>query len=218
MTRIRLGGVVLSAVLMVGLLAGGASATSCIAPAGPKETITGDGDLAMGGAFFDQYDGAILGKVSAVRTVKQAPVGAARINVDVYGAIGTQAVGSSIVLTADDEGGMNGFPFAQGASYFIPIKDKGPQGQVNYTFVCDPIGEIAGRDEADALLAAARSEGHPVALPGNGAEAEPDAQPAGGDSAGSASGFSPTWAIGGAAAALALVLGAVFLLRRRHPA
>ena len=215
---IRFGAVALLTLLVTGLLAGGASATSCIAPAGPKDTITGTDDRSMGGTFFDQYDGAILGTVSSVRTVAQVPAGGTRITVDLFGAIGMPAVGSTMVLTADDEGGMNGFPFTPGSSYFIPIQDTGPQGQVNYSFVCDPIGEIAGADEAEALLAAARDEGHPVALPGNGAQVEPDARPAGGDSAGSASGLSWTWAAGGATAALAMVLGAVLVMRRRRPA
>lgn len=220
MKAMRAGLVILSTVVLTGLTAGSAAATSCIAPAAPMETVKGKGDLAMGGKFFEQYDAVVLGEITTIKTqARPMPAGATKIGVEVYGAIGTSAIGKKMVLTADDEGAMNGFPFQRGAFYFVPIKDTGPQGQVNYTFVCDPIGELAGPGEADELLAAARSNGQTVALPGNGAEAEPDAGPAAGESAGTASGVSTGWVVGGGVgAAAAALLAAVFVMRRRRPA
>lgn len=204
--------------LLTGLLAGGASATSCIAAPSPEETITGSDERSMGGGFFDRYDGAVLARVSAVRTVTHEP-GGTRITLDVFGLIGASNVGSTMVLTADDDGAMNGYRFTRGASYFIPIQAEGPQGQPNYSFICDPIGSIDGVDEADALLNAARDEGLTIALPGTAAEAEPDAQPAGGDPASSASGTLWSWvpwAAGGALSALALA--GLLVLRGRRTA
>jgi hypothetical protein len=211
---------ILSVLLLAGLLAGSAAATSCAAPARPRATITGDGERGMNGAFFDHFTAAILGEVVATDSARGMQLGGTKIEIDVYGAIGVSTIGETIVLSADDSGAMNGYPFEQGTSYFVPMQRKGPQGQVNYTFLCDPIGEIAGPAAADELLDLARRNGHPVAVPGNGAEAQQQPGPAAGDSAGpgAAGGTWPATVAWAVAVAAALALAAVVLLRRRRPA
>lgn len=194
-----------------------AGATSCIAPAGPKATITGNDDRSMGGKFFDMYDGVVLGEVASVDANPRMAPGGTKIHVDVYGAIGTSTVGQTIVISADDDGAMNGFPFQAGTWYFIPVQDKGPQGQVNYSFVCDPIAQIKGEAAADKLLDLARRNGQDVALAGGSSQpTEPSAAPA-------AAATGDSWpvvpvAVGVAVAAGLGIAAAVVLRRRRaHP-
>ena len=221
MKMLRVAAVLLSAAVALGVMVPGASATSCVPAEAPRATITGGGERGMGGKFFEHYDGAVLGKVATIKSNPQMVPGGTKITVEVAGAIGAATIGERMVVSADDEGAMNGFPFVHGTWYFIPIQNQGPQGQVNYSFLCDPIGELKGPEAAAALLDLARREGLTVAVPGNGAEAEPDAAPAADDSTGAASATgirALPLLLGAAGAVTAVLLAAVLVVRRRRTA
>ena len=207
-------GVVLMAVVAVSLLASPAAATRCVPPAAPKVTITGSDEFSMGGKFFEHFDGVVLGEVVSVTVDPGMAPGGVKIRVDTYGAIGASSVPATVTVSADDDGKLNGYAFNEGASYFIPLQNKGPQGQTNYSFLCDPIAEINGPNTAEGLLALARREGHEAAVTGQATATEP--AEAGGPISHGIPGRSFSPRMVAIAAAAALGLGAALLLRRRR--
>ena len=150
---------------------GPAHALSCVAhPDGsPQAIAAGTEQLAGGGAFFDSYDFALIGTVTAVRTDERegSPTyGATEIDVAVDGVLGVASAPASITLSAGDPGWMVGYPFELGAAYFVPVDAISPEGHSNWTFACDPISEVADPDATVAELAAlVDGPGYALGLP-----------------------------------------------------
>lgn len=129
-----------------------AGATSCVALEGvtPEKLLAGQ--QVHGGQLFEQYDYAVVGTVTAIRSDAS---GATRTTLDVHGGYNVQRLAPTVDVSSDDAGAMNGYPFQHGTTYFIPVQNPGPQGQPNYSFVCDPVFELPGRDAVADLEAVA---------------------------------------------------------------
>jgi hypothetical protein len=218
--RARIGAIVLalgaSTPFGLTLLAGPAGALSCAAhPDGsPQAIASGTEQLAGGGRFFDQYDFAVIGAVTAIRTDERqgSPTyGATEVDVTVAGVLGVDEAPHSMTLRAGDPGWMVGWPFEVGASYFVPVDAVGPEGQVNWTFGCDPVAQV---DDPAATVA----ELAPLASAAGISLAPPADDGQGGASASGAVGDDPAWfvpAITTTAVVAAAATGVVLL--RRHP-
>ena len=190
-----------------------AGALDCMPhPDGTPESIAaGTEVLASGQPFFDQYDYAVIGTVTGIRTDERegSPTyGATEIDVRVDGVLGTEAAPAATTLRALDPGWMAGFPFEVGTAYFIPVLARSEEGVVNFTFGCDPVtaldDPVAG---AAALGAVADESGIAFATPG---ESPPPDSGSSGSS--SASWFVPAISVAALAAA-----GLAVLLLRRQP-
>ena len=132
----------------------------------PEAILAGTEQLATGDSFFERYDLAVTGTVTAVHT-DDAPgsptYGDTLVSVDVLNAFGVSDIVRSIVIFQDDPGWMSGYPFEQGNVYFIPLQVNGPNGEANYSFLCDPITPT--NPSAAALLPAQAISSIPVAYP-----------------------------------------------------
>ena len=205
----------LGAAVPVGITAaaGPALALSCAAhPDGsPQAIASGTEQLAGGGRFFDQYDFAVVGTVTAIRTDERqgSPTyGATEIDIAVDRVLGVDEAPPAMTLRAGDPGWMVGWPFELGAAYFVPVAAVGPEGQVNWTFGCDPVTVLPDPETTVAeLTSLASAAGFSLAQPsegGGGAEAATD-------------GGTP-WFVPAVSAAAVLAAGATgFLLLRRSP-
>src|SRR5690606_12961361 len=69
--------------------------------------------------------------------------GATQVHVDVINGFGVDEIGEQVVVHQSDPGWMNGFAFERGSTYFIPLVHVGPNGEPDYSFVCDPISRIS---------------------------------------------------------------------------
>lgn len=136
--------IVVAAVLPLGLTAP-AGATSCVGLEGvtPQKLLAGN-DV-HSGSLFEQYDLAVVGTVTAVRT-NDAQGGATRTTLDVHSGFNVAELPRKIDVSSDDPGWMNGYAFQRGTTYFIPLEHPGPRGQPYYSFVCDPIFALPGPD------------------------------------------------------------------------
>lgn len=143
-------------------LAAPAAATSCVGFQGvtPQKLLAGE--PVHDQRLFDNYDLAVVGTVTGIRT-NDAQRGAARTTVDVHAAFGVEELPPVLDVSSDDAGAMNGFPFERGTTYFIPLEHPGPQGQPHYSFVCDPILEVPGPAAVDELQEVAAANGVTVA-------------------------------------------------------
>lgn len=144
------------------VLAVPAAATSCVGFQGvtPQKLLAGE--PVHGQRLFENYDLAVVGTVTGIRT-NDAQRGAARTTVDVHAAFGVEELPPVLDVSSDDAGAMNGFPFERGTTYFIPLEHPGPQGQPHYSFVCDPILEVPGPAAAGELQDVAADNGVMVA-------------------------------------------------------
>jgi hypothetical protein len=186
-------------------------ALSCMPhPDGTPESIaSGTAVLASGRPFLEQYDYAVIGTVTGIRTDERegSPTyGATEIDVEVTGVLGIDAAPASTTLRAADPGWMAGYPFELGAAYLIPVLARSEDGIVNFTHGCDPVGilddPVAG---AAALGALADGAGVPFATPG---DTPPPGDP-------SASSSRPWFVPVTSAAAVGAAAVAVVVLRRR---
>lgn len=145
-----------------------AQALSCaVHPDGsPEAILAGTEQLATGDSFFERYDLAVTGTVTAIDT-DDAPgsptYGDTLVSVDVLNAFGVTDIARSIVIFQDDPGWMSGYPFEQGNGYFIPLLVNGPNGEANYSFLCDPITPT--NPSAAQVLPAQAIGSIPVAYP-----------------------------------------------------
>jgi hypothetical protein len=198
------------ATAMVLTAAGPAHALSCMAhPDGSAESIaSGTEELASGQPFLAQYDYAVIGTVTGIRTDERegSPTyGATEIDVRVDGVLGTESAPTSTTLRAVDPGWMGGYPFELGVAYLIPVVARSEDGIVNFTHGCDPVSVL---DDPVAWTAALGelADGAGIAFAVAGEGGEPPVEGSGGSSW-----FVPvTSAVAVAAAAVAVVL-----LRRR---
>jgi hypothetical protein len=195
------------------------AALSCAPVAGATPEAVAAGTFAYddGTGFFDHFDFAVIGTVTAVRTDERAgspTYGATEIDVAVDGVLGVAAAPDAMTLTAADPGWLAGYRFEPGAAYFIPVQALSPEGKVNWTFACDPVTEVA-----DPEVTAARLE--PVAAGagvGFGTPEGPDGS-GGGSSGGDGDGTGAGWFVPAVtvAAVLAAAVTTTTVLRRRTP-
>jgi hypothetical protein len=187
-----------------------AHALSCMAhPDGSAESIaSGTEELASGQPFLAQYDYAVIGTVTGIRTDERegSPTyGATEIDVRVDGVLGTEASPTSTTLRAADPGWMAGYPFELGVAYFIPVLARSDDGIVNFTHGCDPVSVLDDPvADAAALGELADRAGFAFAVAGEGGE--PPVEGSGGSSW-----FVPVTS----AVALGAAVVAVVVLRRR---
>lgn len=120
-------------------------ALSCALPdAGmsPRSIVADTEIMRNGRPFFESYDFAVTGTVTSVTTDEVAgstTYGSTAVVFDVLNAYGLETVGYALVVSVSDPRWMSGYPFEIGQTYFVPLKAVGPQGQPNYSFLCDPI-------------------------------------------------------------------------------
>lgn len=158
----------MSIVVLVAASPGTASATSCAPPpdGSARSIVTGTEVLWGDHAFFDLYDYAITGTVASITTDEErgsTTYGATEVQFDVINGFGVDEVGETVVVHQSDPGWMNGFGFVPGATYFVPLVHRGPNGERDYSFVCDPISSISPAGAVDLAGTAAASV--PVASP-----------------------------------------------------
>jgi hypothetical protein len=147
----------------VGLVLGGpapsALGLSCAShtDGSPESILAGTEQLVHNERFFDKYDFAVVGKVTTVTTDStpgSATYGDTSVSVEVMSAFGVDTIDQTLSVFEQDPGWMAGYPFEPGRVYFIPLLTQGPDGEANFSFVCDPIMELdATRAEALPLLA-----------------------------------------------------------------
>ena len=142
--------IVVVAALPLGVVAAPAGATSCVALEGVTPENLLAGKTAHSGPLFEQYDLAVVGTVTAIRT-NEAQGGATRTTIDVHTGFNVAQLPPTIDISSDDPGWMNGYGFQHGTTYFIPVEHPGPNGQPYYSFVCDPIFELPGAGAAADL-------------------------------------------------------------------
>lgn len=196
-----------------------AGATSCaiVEDASPEQIASGTDSY--GGAFFDHWDFAVVGTVTAIRTDERqgSPTyGATEVDLRVAGVLGVDQAPASMTLRSPDPGWMSGYPYEVGVAYFVPVVARTPDGVVNSTFLCDPISSLADAEAAATELAGlAAGAGIPFATPG-------DSGPGGPGGSGGASGErgdgTGSWFVP-VTSALAVGAAAVagLVLRRRAP-
>jgi hypothetical protein len=131
---------------VVGPGAGPVAALTCAEhPDGSPEAIaSGTERLSSEDRFLDHFDYAVIGTVTEIRTVEagQPDYGATTITVSVEGLLGQSPAPDQIEINSPDPGWMSGYPYRRGTTYFIPVQTEGPDGQPNYSFLCDPISEV----------------------------------------------------------------------------
>lgn len=173
----------------------------------PESIASGTEVLASGQPFLEQYDYAVIGTVTGIRTDERegSPTyGATEIDVEVTGLLGTEVAPAATTLRAMDPGWMAGYPFELGVAYVIPVVARSEDGVVNFTHGCDPVTIVDDPvAEAAALGAIAGRSGIAFATPGD------DPSPGGGSSG--SSWFVPATS----AVAVGAAAAAVVLLRRR---
>ena len=146
--------------------AGPASATSCAQAPRPVEVVTG-GTYGDGTPYLAPGDFAVVGRVTAVEPLATPTVtdsfGARRFTVRVVplASFAGTAPGR-LDLTVADRGGMYGYPFQAGRTYFIPVTQDGDLPPIS---LCAPIAllpEVGVDAEVAALIAAATAKGVPA--------------------------------------------------------
>lgn len=150
----------------VGAGAAPASATSCVAPPRPVEVVTG-GTYRDGTPYLAPGDYAVIGRVTAVEPLAAptatGPFGARRFTVRVAPvAWFADTAPGRLDLTLVDRGGMYGYPFQAGRTYFIPVTQDGDLPPVS---LCAPIALLPEADvdaEVTRLVAAATAKGVPA--------------------------------------------------------
>jgi len=168
--------------VVVTLAVGGATAgaTSCAPPTdGSARSIVAGTEVLWGDhAFFELYDYAVTGTVVDVvtdETQGSATYGATEVHVEVINGFGVDQIGERVVVHQSDPGWMSGFAFERGSTYFIPLVHVGPNGEPDYSFLCDPISRISP-DGARQLTDLA-ADSIAVADPSPSAVVEPVAAP-----------------------------------------
>ena len=134
--------------LLVGALGSPALATSCVMheDASPAAILAGEERLAMGGAFADQYRGAVLARVPDIDTDERegsATYGSTIVRLDVVATFGEVAADQARIEMADP-GWMNGYAFEPGATYFVPIRHEPSDVMACEPITLVPEGEVEG--------------------------------------------------------------------------
>lgn len=152
-------------------------ALSCAAhPDGsPAAIASGTERLSSEDKFFDHFDFAVVGTVTEIRTVGEgeANYGATTIHLDVVAVLGDEPAPQAIRIASPDPGWMSGYPYEAGVTYFIPVQAEGPQGEANYSFLCDPITEVDAGVAID-LAQLASNAGIPFSTPDDALAPVPD--------------------------------------------
>jgi hypothetical protein len=187
-----------------------AHALSCAPhPDGSPESIaSGTEELASGQPFLAQYDYAVVGTVTGIRTDERegSPTyGATEIDVRVDGVLGTDSAPTSTTLRAADPGWMAGYPFELGVAYLIPVVARSDDGTVNFTHGCDPV-TVLDDPVAWTMSLGELADGAGIAFAVAGEGGEPPVEGSGGSSW-----FVPVTS----AVAVAAAVVAVVVLRRR---
>lgn len=106
------------------------------------------------------YDMAVVGTVRRITTDESedsATYGRTLVEVELDGLFYDGVFGATPtdvwLVTSPDPGWLHGYGFVEGRSYFIPLLLTGPLGEPNYSFVCDPITEVADPASTAAELA-----------------------------------------------------------------
>ncbi len=129
---------------------------------------SGSADPSSGERLLDRYDFAVLGTVTAIETPGEHDAGypTTMVTFDVVAVLGHQEAPGTLELSSPDPGWLAGYPFKEGTAYFVPVQAEGPNGEPNYTFVCDPITETPSVEAlATELSALAAQAGIPFATP-----------------------------------------------------
>lgn len=119
----------------------------------PRSIVAGTETMWNDRPFFESFDFAITGTVTSITTddaAGSATYGKTEVSFDVLNGYGLETVEESLVVTESDPGWISGYLFEPGRTYFVPLKAFGPQGEPNYSFLCDPITEMT-LAEAEAL-------------------------------------------------------------------
>lgn len=116
----------------------------------PRAIAAGTESLATADRFFDRYDFAVLGTVTHIDTVGEGGPdhGATAVTLEAAAVLGLRTAPARLSLSSPDPGWLAGHPYEAGNGYFIPVRARGPDGEANYTFLCDPITEV---DDVSAL-------------------------------------------------------------------
>ncbi len=177
--------------LLVGAVLGGtngtAGATTCDPSRGasPQAIASGTATTAGGEPFFAYYDQAVLGTVVSVEELGERP-SPVEVTMDVVLVLGSDEAPGTMVLSSPDNGLMGGYNFTEGVSYMVPLRSVGPDGRPNYTFVCDPISQVAEVSAvATELEGLATSSDTPFAVAGTDDAAGSSSRALGGWIAGS---------------------------------
>ena len=155
-------------------------ATSCAMPTdGSARSIVAGTEVLWGDhTFFDLYDYAVTGTVVEIvtdETQGSATYGATEVHVEVINGFGIDQIGEQVVVHQSDPGWMSGFAFERGSTYFIPLVHVGPNGEPDYSFVCDPISRIS--PDGARQLTEITADSIAVADPSPSAVVEPLAAP-----------------------------------------
>jgi len=168
---------VAASLAVLALAVGPAGALSCEAhPDASPEAIASGTEVLAGeaqlGTFWDRYDFAVIGTVTAIRTDERegSPTyGATEIDLRVDAVLGTDSAPTTTTLRAADPGWMAGYPFELGVAYFVPVLARSPEGLLNWTGPCDPVtavddpavaaGELAPLADAAGLAFSVPSDG-----------------------------------------------------------
>ncbi len=202
-----------------------ALATSCAAPGvdvTPRSIVAGTAKGFDGRPVLMTYSFAITGTVIAVTTdeVQGSPTyGATEVLFDIVNAYEVASVGEQLVVRQSDPGWMSGYLFEVGRSYFVPLMARGPMGQLNWSFLCDPIFPMSIEDAVDLPQFAAAELA--VAAPVSETEPTFDLLPTGEvsvppDSAAASGGGSGPLLVGVLAAIAVTALGVGLAMRRRR--
>lgn len=133
-----------------------ASATSCAALDGDVVTQVGGAPLIEGSdvTLYSDWDLTIVGTVTSVDTNEATgsdDYGATETTFTVLAAIGVDTIGPRVVVWSADPGWMNGYPFAVGGTYLVPLRSPGIFGHPLESFVCDPIRQLSPQQAVDLL-------------------------------------------------------------------
>ncbi|MFP3899274.1 MAG: hypothetical protein ACLFXM_00380 [Acidimicrobiia bacterium] len=195
----------------------------------PRAIAAGDESLSTGDRFLERYDFAVLGTVTHIDTVREGGPdhGATTVTMDVTAVLGRREAPDTLALSSPDPGGLAGYPYRVGTGYFIPVQARGPGGERNYTFLCDPITEVDDVDAlADGLAPLAADAGITFAVAteaslerSSGQDVDETVERQATASASQATDRAPVLLVGLASAALGLAGGGFYMharRRRRH--
>lgn len=121
-------------------------------PENTPEALVGN-QLALPSSESHRYDLAVVGTVRRITTDEDGDsptYGRTTVEVEVAGIfaatfaeIQVDRLWDGLPVTSPDPGWMSGHRYVEGQGYFIPLLRTGPSGEPNYSFLCDPISEVA---------------------------------------------------------------------------
>jgi len=137
--------------------AGEADATSCeeMKDSRPQSIVTGVDSLWDGRSFFELFDFAVTGEVTSIEPAASDLYGPVEVHVDVFHGYGVDEIADTIIVSQGNDG-LSEYGFGVGGIYFIPLRQEGPDGVRNYSFLCDPVSPMT-RATAEELATIAVS-------------------------------------------------------------